>query len=91
MNHRDRQTLGVTLDKLWDSRDGTGSQIGDRIGVMSNQQRELLAAAMRIVAGTPGPDLPDPWPTPNQLGEPRHGYTEPTRLRDRLLSWLSRT
>ncbi|KAI4247431.1 MAG: hypothetical protein L6R40_001379 [Gallowayella cf. fulva] len=62
MNHHDRQTLAVILDQLWEARNGTGTVIGDRIGVFSNRQRELLAAAMRIVAGTEGPELPDPWP-----------------------------
>jgi hypothetical protein len=60
MNHRDRQALQELLEKLWATRDYRVRFAGS--GQMTAYQQELLAAAMRIVAGsTNGPNLPPPF------------------------------
>jgi hypothetical protein len=68
MNHRDRETLGNLLDQLWATRNGHRERksgiVEFETGALTMHQRELLAAAMRIVAGnTEGSELPDPWGT----------------------------
>jgi hypothetical protein len=61
MNHRDRRTLQELLEKLWRSRQGIRGTETHRSGYMTGNQCELIAAAMRIVAGsTNGPNLPPP-------------------------------
>lgn len=58
MNRTERATLGVLLDQLWATRNGAGNA---SCPVLCPHQRELIAAAMRIVAGsTDGPNLPPP-------------------------------
>jgi hypothetical protein len=83
MNHRDRQTLGTLLDQLWDTRDGHKQRKSGIVefdtGKLTSHQRQLLAAAMRIVDGTTdGSELPDPWPSLklHKLGTPREPYAE---------------
>jgi hypothetical protein len=83
VNARDRATLGALLDQLWDTRMGVSAGPNKRSGWLTRQQRELLAAAMRIVDGTTeGSELPDPWGTapiwsaqqPQPFSEPQRGW-----------------
>jgi hypothetical protein len=90
MNHRDRETLGQLLDHLWDGRRGDRTAIPTPRGELTPQQRDYLAAAMRIVAGTEGPNLPNPWPRNmlHKIGTPQAAYTEPTHWARRLITRL---
>lgn len=78
MNHRDRETLGVLLDQLWSTRNGRLGDLPTPAGMLTPTQRDLIAAAMRIVAGTEGPDLPNPWPGAvlHKIGTPRPAYDD---------------
>lgn len=87
MNHNDRQTLGTLLDQLWATRNQRTHGISEGL---DTHQRELLAAAMLIVAGGPNDSaLPNPWPTSDERWTARPPYNEQPRWRDRLLNWLA--
>jgi hypothetical protein len=92
VNHRDRETLGHLLDDIWSTRQGDHTAIPTPRGELTPQQREYLTAAMRIVAGTEGPNLPDPWPGAwlHKIGTPRPDYTDPTPPRHRRILNLIR-
>lgn len=77
MNHRDRQALEQLLEQLWRSRQGVQDTTNPRRGYLTGHQLELLAAAMRIVAGsTNGPNLPPPPYIPESFPE---SFLNPTR------------
>lgn len=88
MNQRDQDTLAALLAQLWDTRNpGPRTMTG-----LNPYQKDLLAAAIRIVTTQDPGELPNPWPANwlHKTGTPRPEFTDPPSRITMLADWLDK-